>query len=222
MGFLASIFLLILATGSVQATTVHVVATGTLVEYSDPLGLLQMTQPTTGSAFTLTFSYDDTKPDLASSDPNVGIYPNAVSGMTLTVAGIPLPALHPERAGSIVIPYNHEDHDLWIATSGRWISGPGGEMLTESFQLGLVGPTGILQSDALVPPPWPASWQSAHIHYFIRQEVLEGDWITWATASASIESITAVPLPTGIWLIANGVGLLGWRAYRTFQRGPQI
>lgn len=208
-----------------DAANVTVVASGAMTEFLDPDSVLPFAEPSTGTIFFLTFTYDDSTVDftkvLDPSDlnPSFGLYRDPISSMSLNI-GSQQYVLGSESqiiifdntlnaAGSIV--------DLWAAEAIV-----GSSSFAETFGLSLVAtgdsaPIPVLSSDELVEPFWPGAWGSSTIRYEIQEEVAPSEWVTRALASADIESfsVTTVPIPAAAWLFGSALGLFGWIRRKT-------
>lgn len=209
--------LFLLAAGlPAQGSPVHVTATGFLYNYDDPQGLLPF-GGTFGTPVTLELVYDSAATDAAPSNSTIGVY-EAVLGMTLTVGETVVPAFPSMRIGVIndqVDPV--ATLDVWEARS-QVDDGPRSTQFYLWFLNLCVcpGPTD-LDSDALVPPPWPGTWDAAGITYSVREGTDPLEPATLAIAEAEVTSVTVVPLPSAAWLFTTGaLAAAAWARRRQF------
>jgi hypothetical protein len=215
-----SLLVLAMAACSAHGANVTVVATGVMDEFYDPDGMLFFSEPPPGTEFRLTFTYDDEAADLFYDDPGIGVYPWAISSVTFEVGGYAIPN-SPALGRYIIVVNDDEGNDAWTAYFDwqNFAPTPG---ISAAVHMTLTGPTGVFDSDSLVPPLWPHMWESGVISYSATLGTGEDQFITLASTSASIQSVTTVPLPAGAWLLASGLGLLGWRARRQRVSPPPL
>ena len=213
-------FACLLFSVSAPAALLDVVVTGTLATFNDPDGLLPFSESDALQGFTLSFTLDDTTPD-QSADPYLGVYVGAFQRAELRVGGQAI-APWPDQAIQ-VLPRQPgfqapgaRNRDLWLAQTRQVADLDDASAFRQtSFELILSGTfavSGPLESDALVPPPWPHTWSAALIQYTIADYepgVLIG---VIAQAAANVTSITVtpavVPLPPAAWLLATGLAAL--------------
>lgn len=215
MRFSVAVLFAIVATSvcPVDAANISVRAEGVLSEFFDPDGLLPFSEPAPGTVFQISFTYDEATPD-ATSRNDFGQYPSAISAFRLEFGGLAFGAL----SGTIIeilddFPGTASFIDSWSGGTATLESSPQGTIAetiglfldTESPGL----PVPILDSDFLVRPFGPAPWDNAQIAY--RVLGFRGDITTiLANASATVTSITVVPIPAAAWLFCSALGLLGW------------
>jgi len=212
--FLLALMVSMVVSDPALAATVNVTATGTFSAYSDPGGLLPFDQPAPGTIFTLTFQYDDQAGDLASADASAGLYINASHSATLSFGS----KLFVSTGNSSIIVLNDALNqeslnygDLWqnfqrVSTTATTEDSIGLVLLSVSATT----PVTPLTSDALVPPFGPAGWDTtAAIRYRVIETPAVGDPFIAAYAQATLDSVSvsAVPLPPSIWLLAAAMGL---------------
>lgn len=211
-----SALVLLSEAGQSLAAPVQVVATGTLDVLEDPDGYLPFSAPL-GTPVTMIVTYDDASTDPISARNDLASY--ALGSLTMIVGDAeitwPLP-------NSISI----ENDFLWQGvTEDLW--GPisvGNVGPVEHFMYmklssscTCAGPT-ALTSDALVPPPWPSTWDYAAMSYLVDENTGPTSSVQRAYASASIQAITVVPGPPAAWLLGTGLLALTGRRLTPFRR----
>lgn len=201
------------------AELVKVVAVGDDIYYADPLGLLPFPAPPLGSAMTFSFIYDSDTPDL-DPDPDGGLYPGAVSELTLAVSGTTLSAFPDDVIRIVNDGVNDGDGDgvpdsivvdVWIAqTSVTEAGGRTSIMSLAMFRLG----GGAIDSDALVALDGnPSPWILASIDYLVADGPDPDLSVTLASAGTHVDSIevATVPAPaSGLPLISGLLAAASW------------
>jgi hypothetical protein len=194
-----------------HATSVDVVAVGTLNNYADPNGLLPFPQPDSGTIFTLTFSYDSETPDI-NPDGKAGEYRGAISTISLSIGDYTSQSFSDNWVVMLDDVGNPIDGyaDLWLASTFN------DSPLRSSFGLVLIDfGASALTSDALVAPSFPfPPWRLGFLNYSIedRSSPDFNDWVTLATADALVNSVTvtAVPTPPAVLLFGSALGVMAW------------
>ncbi len=232
------------AVPAVWAAPVTVIVHGIQDSFADPDSLLPFADSGNGTAWSMTVTYESDTPDvtqpmlppgLPDFDPSLGIYAGALTDAQLIVDGNSFDML----SGSSVliiddaVSTSGDTVDFWMAsTSTRTAVSPvnpvSGEpdYLDEGFRffMSATAPAGqpvpVLTSDELVPPAAMSSWDmgSLKMNYRITYEDNSGlDPVDTdlALATATITSITVVPLPAAAWLFLSGfLSLIGLRTAR--------
>lgn len=201
---------LLIACVPAHATSVDVVAVGTLNSYDDPDSLLPFPRPDDATTFVLTFTYDSETPDVI-PDAGTGEYRGAISTMSLSIGDDTFQSFSDnwvimlDDAGNAVDGYA----DLWLASTFN------DSPIRTSFGLVLINlGASALSSDALVAPSFPfPPWSFGAIEYSIedRSSPDSNNWVTLANATAMVDSVTVsvVPIPPAAWLFGGALGLLG-------------
>jgi len=209
----------VFAASLAQAAPITVIVEGVTASYEDPDNLLPFDMPAPGDTWKLSLTYDtrDFVHQLVGDvvpDPNTGVYPYPGTDMRLVIAGQEFSSLDP----NILIindQYNGpETVDNWIASASD---------LQGSFNLVLYNtapggqPATPLDSDALVPPAALDEWLAGQISYNISgpfdPETEEAELL--ARATATVTSLSVVPIPAAVWLFASALGLGGVLARRS-------
>ncbi len=218
----------------VLGANISVIAEGVFSEYSDPQGLLPFPQPEAGSTFTIEFAY--ASDSIGFGLANLGLYRSSILSMNLTLVGATFGLRDSNEiviTNDYSIRFGSDVQDAWLArTFSDAPTGVLDEALREShgLVLGTVRPAALqplpptmvppLTSIALVPPPWPAEWDSAVIYYTIARKVTDPiaggtTFETLAQATANVTGISVIPAPAAIWLFGSALGVMGRLRRRT-------
>lgn len=196
-----------------HAASVTVIATGSLSYVDDRSSLLPFPAEL-GSPIAISITYDSESPDELPGEPLWGRF--AVTSMSIqigasSVAGFP--------TNEITIGNNIGGGlgDLWEARSSDEAGNPISAVPT--FFLALLtscyvdcdasGPL-PLDSDTLLPPQWPSTWNfGGVIGYSIEDRSGPDQVRALASAQATVQSLNVVPVPATAWLLGSGLGLIG-------------
>lgn len=200
---------LLFACSPTHATILNVVAVGTFSNSYDPLGILPFAPPAAGTVFTLNFTYDSETVDSLPGDPVAGVYDGAMSGITLLVGNLAIPALADNR----VLILDRAESDVWQATSFSSV-----DSVYTYFGVQFINVAGnALSSDALIAPSFPfPPWNLALIDYVVsdRSSPDFSEWITLAEAHAFVQTVTVTPVPlppTALLLVTSCFALAKFR-----------
>ncbi len=198
-----------------QAANVNVTASGAMTVFSDPDGLLPFAEPAPGTVFSLDFTYDDATPGSGPPPPpSFKFYSEAISALTLDVGG---PQFGLGDSNSIFVGDDLPDLDVPDTYLDLWSAETRFDVGSLRGTIGLVFvayadaiPIPLLDTTALVEPPWPADWTAAKIYYEIDEEIAPNEYVTRAEAEANLQSlaVTTVPVPATAWLFGSAVVLL--------------
>lgn len=208
--FLAAL-LLMAVSSTTQAANVNVSASGAMTVFSDPDGLLPFAEPAPGTVFALDFTYDDATPGSGPPTPSFKFYTGAISTLTLDVGGLQYGL---GQSNSIFVGTDLPDLDVPDTYLDLWSAETRFDAGSLRGTIGLVFvayadavPIPLLDTTALVEPPWPANWTAAKIYYEIDEEIAPNEYVTRAEAEASLQSlaVTTVPVPAAAWLFGSAV-----------------
>lgn len=205
-------FALLLLAPAAGAAPVTVLMTGTWNVFEDTGGVLDGSVGL-GTAFTLTFSYDDATPD---DDPSssAGYYLFGGGAYTLEIeTGNYTISASPTSTTELALTVTGGGGgDLTLYTEGFDVAGPGSPSFgflsyLNPSAFGL--PAGTFSSDALVGLPWGALAGALNVYFFGSD-----DGVDFVELSGEPTSLTVVPEPGSAVLVALGLAWVGARRRR--------
>jgi hypothetical protein len=193
------------------AATVSVLMSGVWNSFSDTGNQLDASVGL-GSAFSLTFTYDDQTPD-TNPDPEFGVYDFAAGAYTLTfTTGNYVFSVAPTSPASLEVTSSPTDDSIALLAYGWTATGPGSPVFPALSYLNpsaLALPTSTFASDALVGLPWSSLAGVLNVYFFGSP-----NGVDFVELSGEPSTITTVPEPGTAVLLAAGIATLATRARR--------